>query len=200
MYTRITINFSFQDNLDLFKADSNSDIWKAYVDYVDEMFIRITINLSFQDNLDLFKADSNSDIWKAYVDYVDEMIVDGFFNTIHCSLKFLLDNTDPKNHLDDLFKALLELQSQEMVFNPSLDFGVPDGFYDLVDGLVGDIYKQSSLIQRLAAHSGQEHYQPDLEDMEELLEMRLIGPQRKKNCLRGFRQSETQTSLLSYRD
>ena len=28
----------------------------------------------------------------------------------------------------------------------------------------------------------------------------LTGPCRKKNCLRGFRQSEFQTSLLSYRD
>ncbi|WAR03796.1 DYHC-like protein [Mya arenaria] len=123
-------------------------------------------------NLELFKGDSTSDIWKAYVDYVDEMVVDGFFNTIHCSLKFLLDNTDAKNNPDDLFKALLELQAPEMIFQPSLEFGVPDGFYDLVDGLVGDIYKQASLIKRLAAHSGQDHYQPDLEDMEELSEMR----------------------------
>ena len=28
----------------------------------------------------------------------------------------------------------------------------------------------------------------------------LIGPRRDKTCLRGFRQSEIQTSLLSYRD
>lgn len=42
-----------------------------------------------------------------------------------------------------------------MVFVPSLEFGIPDGFYDLVDGLVGDIYKQASLIKRLAPHSGQ---------------------------------------------
>jgi len=55
--------------------------------------------------LELFKGQSTSDIWKAYVDYVDEMVVDGFFNTIHCSLKFLLDNTDPKNSPDDLFKV-----------------------------------------------------------------------------------------------
>ena len=46
-----------------------------------------------------------------------------------------------------------------MVFRPSLDVGVPDGFYDLIDGLVGDVYKQASKINRLAAHSGQEHYQ-----------------------------------------
>ncbi|XP_033732158.1 dynein beta chain, ciliary-like [Pecten maximus] len=123
-------------------------------------------------NLEFFKADASSDIWKAYVDYVDEMIVDGFYASIHCSVKFMLDNTDSKNNPDSLFEAMLELQAPEMVFQPSLDYGVADGFYDLVDGLIGDIYKQASLIPRLAAHSGQEHYQPDLEDMEELSEMR----------------------------
>lgn len=134
-------------------------------------------------NLELFKADKTSDIWKAYVDYVDEMVVDGFFNTIHCSLKFLLDNTDAKNNPDDLFKAILELQAPEMVFVPSLEFGVPDGFYDLVDGLVGDIYKQASLVKRLAEHSGQEHYQPDLEDMEELSDMRQELMDRIQNIM-----------------
>lgn len=109
--------------------------------------------------MDLFKADENSEIWKAYVDYVDEFVVDGFFNTINCSLNFLLDNTETKNSPLPLFEAHLELQVPEMVFMPSLDYGVADGFYDLVDGLVGDIYKQSSLVPRLAAHSGQEHYQ-----------------------------------------
>ncbi|KAK6170907.1 hypothetical protein SNE40_019193 [Patella caerulea] len=130
------------------------------------------IHALLKENLEYFKADANSDIWKAYVDYVDEMIVDGYFNTIHCSLQFLLDNTSSNKNSDPLFEARLELQVPDMVFLPSLEYGVADGFYDLVDGLVGDIYKQSSLIPRLAAHSGQEHYQPDLEDMEELSEMR----------------------------
>lgn len=87
------------------------------------------------------------------------MVVDGFFNTIHCSLNFLLDNTDSKKEMDPLFAALMELNVPDMVFNPSLDYGVADGFYDLVDGLVGDIYKQASFVPRLATHSGQEHYQ-----------------------------------------
>ncbi|KAK3091630.1 hypothetical protein FSP39_021358 [Pinctada imbricata] len=134
-------------------------------------------------NLEFFKADANTDIWKAYVDYVDEMIVDGFFNTIHCSLKFLLENTDLKSNPDPLFEAILELQAPEMVFLPSLDYGVADGFYDLVDGLVGDIYKQASLIERLATHSGQEHYQPDLEDMEELSDMRQELMDRIQNIM-----------------
>ena len=45
-----------------------------------------------------------------------------------------------------------------MVFLPSLD-NVADGFYDLVDCLMGDVFKQSSFISRLASHSAQEHYQ-----------------------------------------
>ena len=51
------------------------------------------------------------------------------------------------------------LQAPEMLFRPSLDFGIADGFYDLIDSLVGDVYKQASKVQRLAAHSGLDHYQ-----------------------------------------
>lgn len=59
-----------------------------------------------------------------------------------------------------------------MVFHPSLDYGMADGYYDLVDGLVGDVYKQASLISRLASHNGLPHYQEDLEEMDELSDMR----------------------------
>jgi hypothetical protein len=50
-------------------------------------------------------------------------------------------------------------QGTELVFTPSLDFGVADGFYDIIDGLAGEIFKQSSKIRRIAKHSNQEHYQ-----------------------------------------
>ena len=48
------------------------------------------------------------------------------------------------------------------------------GFYDLVDGLMADSYKQTSRIKRLAAHSGLENYmyQPGMEDVVELSDMR----------------------------
>ena len=156
------------------------------------------IHALLKENLDLFKADADTDIWKAYVDYVDEMVVDGFFNTIHCSLRFLLDNTESKTEVASLFEAQLELQVPDMVFNPSLD-GVADGFYDLIDGLVGDIYKQSSKINRLAAHSGQEHYQPDLEETEELSEMRQELMDRVQNVMNqacDYRNSREQYAYL----
>ena len=46
-----------------------------------------------------------------------------------------------------------------MIFNPSLDYGVADGFYDLVEMLISDSYKMASLVKRLAEHNGREHYQ-----------------------------------------
>ena len=75
------------------------------------------------------------------------------------ALLFYFIYSDPKQNPGPLHEAKLELHVPEMVFLPSLDFGVADGFYDEIDGLVGDVYKQSSLIPRLAAHSGQQHYQ-----------------------------------------
>lgn len=46
-----------------------------------------------QRNLELFRAEQNSEEWKAYVEYIDDMVIDGFFNSIDCSLRFFLDNT-----------------------------------------------------------------------------------------------------------
>jgi len=63
-----------------------------------------------QQNLELLNANEDSDVWKAYVDYVDEIVVDGFFNTIMCSLKFMLENTDAKTTTEPLYEAVLELQ------------------------------------------------------------------------------------------
>ena len=87
------------------------------------------------------------------------MVLDGFFNAIHCSLNYLLEFTDAKHNQAPLFEAKLELQQPDMVFIPSLDFGISDGFYDLVEGIVSDIYKMASLVKRLAEHGGSEHYQ-----------------------------------------
>ena len=63
-----------------------------------------------QENLGLLQAQEDSEMWMAYVDYVDEMVVEGFFTTVQCSLKFLLDNTSPRPEPASLFEAVLELQ------------------------------------------------------------------------------------------
>lgn len=60
-----------------------------------------------------------------------------------------------------------------MIFKPSLDFNNEEGgFYELVDSLVNDIYKQAALIPRLASHLEHADYMQDLEEMEDLAEMK----------------------------
>uniref|UniRef100_A0A8C5WIH4 Dynein axonemal heavy chain 17 n=1 Tax=Leptobrachium leishanense TaxID=445787 RepID=A0A8C5WIH4_9ANUR len=130
------------------------------------------IHSLLKENLTLFSADPACDIWKAYVDYIDQMVLDGFFNAIECSLKFLLDNTDAKAGLAPLFEVALDLVAPDMVFRPSLDLGASDGLYDIIEGLINDIYRISSLVPRLAEHSTFPHYQADMEDMADLADMR----------------------------
>jgi len=60
-------------------------------------------------------------------------------------------------------------QSPYLVYHPSLEMGVADGFYDMVDGLIGDIFRQSSKINRLAKQSNQEHYQVSFSASDQLL-------------------------------
>lgn len=57
-----------------------------------------------------------------------------------------------------LFSAELELQAPDMVFQPALGEGMPDGFLSIVDGLVKDIYQISSLVPRVA-QAGYNDYQ-----------------------------------------
>ncbi|NXW79744.1 DYH9 protein, partial [Hirundo rustica] len=121
-----------------------------------------------KENQSLFLADPASDAWKVYLDYVDEIVLDGFFTAIECSLKYLLENTDPKAGLAPLFEVQLDLVIPDLVFHPPLDPGTNDGFCDMVESLLQGIYHISSLVPRLATHSGFCHYQADLEDMPEL--------------------------------
>ncbi|NXA70989.1 DYH9 protein, partial [Mohoua ochrocephala] len=125
-----------------------------------------------KENQSLLLADPASDAWKAYLEYVDEIVLDGFFTAVECSLKYLLENTDPKAALAPLFEVQLDLVIPELVFHPPLDPGTSDGFCDMVESLLNGIYRMSSLVPRLAPHSGFGHYQADLEDMSDLSGMR----------------------------
>lgn len=71
---------------------------------------------------------------------------------------FLLP-ADQRAGLAPLFEAQLDLQPPDMIFRPSLEFGAVDGFYDLVEGLVNDVYRIASLVPRLTEHSAFPHYQ-----------------------------------------
>ena len=65
----------------------------------------------FPQNLDYFKATEDSEIWQHYLDYLDDIMVDGLFNCIHCSLRYLLENTDKEAAtMIPLLEVKLELQ------------------------------------------------------------------------------------------
>ncbi|KAF5902959.1 dynein heavy chain 9, axonemal, partial [Clarias magur] len=142
------------------------------------------IHYLLKENLTLFQADRSSAEWKSYVEYIDEMVIDGFFNSIESTLKFFLDNTaDETPGLAPLFEVHLNLEIPEIVFHPSLEFGAADGFYDLVEGLINDIYRISSLVPRLAEFNSSTHYQADMEDMADLADMRQLLMDRVQSVM-----------------
>ncbi|XP_076856222.1 dynein axonemal heavy chain 9 [Brachyhypopomus gauderio] len=140
------------------------------------------IHLLLKNNLSLFKAEPSSAEWRSYVEYIDEMVIDGFFNSIERSLKFFLDNTDEKPGVAALFEAQLDLLVPDMVFYPPLELGAANSFYDLVESLINDVYRISSLVPRLAEHSFP-HYQADMEDMVDLADMRQLLMERVQRVM-----------------
>ncbi len=55
----------------------------------------------------------------------------------------------------------MNFKDLDLRFNPTLEFGSANGLYDIVDTLIGNIFRQAAMLPRLAEHSGQKHYQVD---------------------------------------
>ena len=71
------------------------------------------IHAMIKQNLDYFKATEDSDHWRAYIEYLDDLVVDGFFECVSCSLKYLMENMDKAKSSDTaapLMEAKFELQ------------------------------------------------------------------------------------------
>lgn len=121
----------------------------------------------------LFRADPASDKWRSYLEYLDEMVVEGLFGCISHSLQFFVDNMESCSNQAPLFEAQLVLSSPGIVFLPSLEQDAGDGLYELIEGLIGDIFKTSRNVNRVAAHLGMESYQVLLQIW--LLDMAFFG-------------------------
>uniref|UniRef100_A0A8C3FY90 Dynein axonemal heavy chain 17 n=1 Tax=Chrysemys picta bellii TaxID=8478 RepID=A0A8C3FY90_CHRPI len=113
------------------------------------------IQTMLMENADLFKADKTSKTWQDYVEYVDDMVLDGFFQFIRKSLQFLLTNMAADANAAPLFEVHMELHNDELRYRPSLEVGADNGFLEVVENLMNDIYNTS-----------------DLEDMSDLIEIR----------------------------
>ena len=57
------------------------------------------------------------------------------------------------------------LQAPEMVFQPSMEQEVTDGFCALVESLLDDVFNFASLVPRVAKHKDQPHYHSDVEEV-----------------------------------
>nr|XP_057916965.1 dynein heavy chain 9, axonemal [Doryrhamphus excisus] len=141
------------------------------------------IHFLIKRNLELFRAEPSSEEWKAYVEYIDDMVVDGLYNCIECSLRFFLDNTDEKTTRAPLFEAQLDLRVPDMVFIPSLEFGDTDSLFELVESLINDVFRVSSLVPRVSQNCAVPHYQEDMEDMTDLADMRHLLMDRIQNLM-----------------
>ncbi|KAM7382161.1 hypothetical protein PAMA_012837 [Pampus argenteus] len=156
------------------------------------------IHFLLKSNRELFRAEPSSEEWKAYVEHVDDMIIDGFFTCIECSLKFFLDNTDQRAVAAPLFEAQLDLKVPDMVFAPPLEFGAGDGFFELVESLINDVFRISSLVPRLAQHSPFPHYQADMEDMADLADMRHLLMDRVQGVMATCCEFRNSLECYSY--
>ncbi|XP_028983813.1 dynein axonemal heavy chain 11 isoform X2 [Betta splendens] len=136
-----------------------------------------------QENKVLFNADPSSEVWLSYLEYIDEMVVDGLYSYISQSLYFFVDNMDSWPKQAPLFEAQLMLSGSGMYYIPSLERDAADGLYDTIEGLVGDIFKTSVNISRVAAHMDKESYQDVMNDMLELLDLRQEIMERVENVL-----------------
>ncbi|XP_072501166.1 dynein axonemal heavy chain 9 [Notamacropus eugenii] len=179
----------------LYLEDRQEQLEKYY-SFIKESGLKI--HALVQENLNLFLADSASTQWKAYIDYLDNMVLQGLFIAIESSLKYLLENTDSKARLPPFFEAQLDLVIQELIFYPSLDSTAKDGFHTIVEGLINDIFKISSMVPRLAQKSSP-HYQADIEDIGDLSNLRDLLNERVKSMMTtccDYRNSFDQYSFL----
>ncbi|XP_067457869.1 dynein axonemal heavy chain 11 isoform X1 [Thunnus thynnus] len=143
-----------------------------------------SIHKLVQENMVLFHADPASEAWQSYLEYVDEMVVEGLFSYISHSLQFFMDNMESWPKQAPLFEAQLMLNGSGMAFLPSLERDAGDGLYELIEGLVGDVFKTSVNINRVAAHLSMESYQSVMDDMLDLLDLRQEIMERVENVLK----------------
>ncbi|GFO38901.1 dynein heavy chain 9, axonemal [Plakobranchus ocellatus] len=159
-----------QDNL-LGLTDRTETVKRRNADIVAS---GVEIHELMEANAALYDANVKSPEWMAYVNYLDGIVEAGFVSVIGCSIRYLLDNTNPDKTVGPLFEIILELhesQARKMTFIPDIEPGSQEGFWALLDSLVVDIEAQASFIHRLKSGEAVT-YQTLLETNEELIEMR----------------------------
>lgn len=154
----------FQDNLSLFKAEPSSAQWRSYVEYVDEMLIDGFFD-AVESSLKFFMENTGV-LTNCFLSLSKSNHRGLPRRSCHCrsiiphwDRNTWFPHTDESAGLDPLFEAQLCLQAPEIVFRPSLEFQASDGFPHLVESLISDVFRISTLVPRLSEHIGFPHYQ-----------------------------------------
>lgn len=84
---------------------------------------------------------------------------------------YICEHMDPKNKLAPLFEAQLELLEPDMVFAPSLDPNNEKGFMALIQSLINDIVKMSSLVDRISPRK-EDSYEAQIVKSDDVTEMK----------------------------
>lgn len=86
------------------------------------------------------------------MEFIDDMVVEGFFQAIMHDLDFFLMNTEKQLKAVPFFQVQMILMPPEILFKPSLEREAGDGFYDLVEEMLGSSCRMSAQMERVAAH------------------------------------------------
>ena len=123
------------------------------------------------------KIKRSSRRWRNYLRHVDYIISDALLLTIACSIGYLLDQTDITKPITSLFDVKLELFHPNIIFEPSLEKTIVNNFYDIMCGLVTDVYNIATLIDRVAQDQDDKNTYLDIvtnhEELSELKRMLL---------------------------
>ncbi|XP_045488493.1 dynein beta chain, ciliary [Pieris rapae] len=129
--------------------------------YSDIQTSAACIKTLLDENMHLFSMQESQDSvkWLAYVAFIDGLIEEALFKSIACSMGYISEHMNPKNKLAPLFEAQLELLEPDMVFSPTLDSNDEKGFTALIDNLINDILKMSTLIERIDKQKTESYYE-----------------------------------------
>ena len=125
------------------------------------------------------------------------MVTDGLLKTIAVSLGYLLDETDQKKNPPPLFSAELELCEPDIIFRPSLDRKIHNNFYDIMIGIIDDIFNMAKLIPRVHKRKGfSSNYLDTVNEHQELQGLREELIRRVETVME--KAEEKKTTYLEY--
>ena len=140
-----------KENLEYFKAEEDSDHWRTYIEYVDDvvldgLFECVRCSLSYLlENTDNKKEDMPP-LLEAKLELQVSVTYCGYSPVHNHETKFCI-------------------QAPEMVFQPSLGQDSADSLHRLMESVLVDIFNFGSLVPRVAKHKDIPHYHNDVEDV-----------------------------------